>query len=138
MKKLSFKKSGMIDTATAVLIGAAGNAVMDMAVEKVEALSSLPENVVDLIKVGVGVLGGSISANKYVHQATDGVAVVGASNIVKSVIDGTFKLSNDDKKEGGENGSSGLRPGTIGRVRAGNRSFMRRGRVAGLAGAMSM
>lgn len=127
MKKL-FKKQGVIDTTLALLVGGAGNAAMDMVVENVDALKSLNPLYINLIKIGVGVAGGSMTTNKTIHQATDGVAVVGASDIVKSIIDGTFSFSGTEAAAP----AAGLPAGTIGRLRAGNRRFMTRHKVSGV------
>lgn len=132
MKKL-FKKQGVIDTTLALLVGGAGNAAMDMVVENVDALKSLNPLYINLIKIGVGVAGGSMTTNKTIHQATDGVAVVGASDIVKSIIDGTFSFGGDEEQKT----PSGLPAGTIGRLRAGNRRFMTRHKVSGVDSIMS-
>lgn len=139
MKKNLFKKQGVIDTLMALGLGGAGNAVMDMAVENVDALNSLNPTTINLIKVGVGVAGGALTTNKTIHQVTDGVAVVGASEIVKSIIDGSFSLGSDDTKDDDKKDSvTGLPYGTIGRLRAGNAHFMRKRKVSGLNGVMDM
>ena len=114
--KNPFKKSNIVDTLINVGIGGGANVAMDYAVENIDALKSLGETTTNLIKIGVGVLAGTMVSNKYLRAAADGVATVGASNLVKSYIAPT----------------AGLPEGTIGRLRMGQRGFRRATRrVAG-------
>lgn len=124
MAKNPFKKKGITDTLINVGIGGAANVAMDYVVSSVEALSSLDSKTINAIKIGVGVLGGTMTTNKMVRAAVDGIATVGVSNLVASLMDGTTSTSR----------TAGIPNGTIGAFRLGNRNFVRRGnrRVSGL------
>lgn len=124
MAKNPFKKKGITDTLINVGIGGAANVAMDYVVSSVESLSSLGPKTINAIKIGVGVLGGTMTTNKMVRAAVDGIATVGVSNLVASLMDGTTSTS----------GTAGIPNGTIGAFRLGNRNFVRRGnrRVSGL------
>lgn len=124
MAKNPFKKKGITDTLINVGIGGAANVAMDYVVSSVEALSSLDSKTINAIKIGVGVLGGTMTTNKMVRAAVDGIATVGVSNLVASLMDGTTSTS----------GTAGIPNGTIGAFRLGNRNFVKRGNrhVSGL------
>ena len=109
--KNPFKKSSITDTLINVGVGGAANAAMDYAVANVEALASLGETTVNLIKIGVGALGGSMVSSKVARAGFDGLATVGASDLIKSYI-----TPAEEQKQ---------IPGVpfIGRVRAGQRGF---------------
>lgn len=126
MAKNPFKKKGITDTLINVGIGGAANVAMDYVVSSVDALSSLDSKTINAIKIGVGVLGGTMTTNKMLRAAVDGIATVGVSNLVASLMDGTTNSTS---------GTAGIPNGTIGAIRLGNRNFARRGsrRVAGLA-----
>lgn len=120
MKKNPFKKQGIIDTVVNVGVGGAANVAIDYVVSSVDALSGLSATVINAAKIAVGAIGGTMTTNKYVRAAVDGIAVVGASNLVSSLMDGTAS----------EEAAAGLPQGTIGRVRLGNRRYRRH--VAGV------
>lgn len=124
MAKNPFKKKGITDTLINVGIGGAANVAMDYVVSSVESLSSLDPKTINAIKIGVGVLGGTMTTNKMVRAAVDGIATVGVSNLVASLMDGTTSTS----------GTNGIPNGTIGAFRLGNRNFVKRGNrsVSGL------
>ena len=118
--KNPFKKLNLVDTATNLLAGAGVNIAVDYAMENVDALASVKEYA-DWIKVGVGVLGGTMVSNKIIRQGLDGLATVGATSLAKSFI-GTES----------ESAAAGLPQGTIGRLRVGQGAFRRNRRVAGV------
>lgn len=120
--KNPFKKLNLVDTATNLLAGAGVNIAVDYAMENVDALASVKEYA-DWIKVGVGVLGGTMVSNKIIRQGLDGLATVGATSLAKSFI-GTESESAETP--------AGLPQGTIGRLRVGQGAFRRNRRVAGL------
>lgn len=126
MKKNPFKKQGIIDTAINVAVGGAANVAMDYAVGAIDALRSLSATTINAIKIGVGVLGGTLTTNKMIHAATDGIAVVGVSNLVKGLMDSTEAAP--------ATATSGLPRGTVGRPSLGNRSYRRH--VSGVPGFM--
>ena len=83
---LPFKKSSIVDTVINVGVGGAANVAMDYAVENIDFLKSLGDTTVNIIKIGVGALAGSMVSNRYARAAADGLATVGASDLIKSYI----------------------------------------------------
>lgn len=131
MKK--FNSKSVLSTAGAYAIGGAGNAAMNLAVEKIDALKGLSPLVLGLVKIGVGVVGRSMTNQQIINQAADGIGIAGAGDIIQGLIDNTISLGSDDAGSASANGgAAGLPQGTIGRLRAGNRAFMRSRRVNGL------
>ena len=120
--KNPFKKSAIVDTLVSVGVGGAANVAMDYAFSQIDALASLGETWKNAIKIGVGVIGGTMTSNKYLRAAVDGIATVGASTLVASYITPATP-------------AAGLPQGTIGRLKVGQRGFARRARVAGVGGA---
>lgn len=120
--KNPFKKGNIMDTVVNVGIGGAANAAADYAMAQIDTLASLEDSTKNYIKVGIGVLGGSMVSNKYLRAAVDGIATVGVANIVSGLIGGSATPA------------AGLPQGTIGRVRPGNRYFRTaaKRRVAGV------
>lgn len=86
--KNPFKKSSITDTLINVGVGGAANAAMDYAVANVSALASVAEYT-NYIKLGVGVIGGTMVSGKIARAAFDGLATVGASDLIKSFIPAT-------------------------------------------------
>lgn len=117
--KNPFKKSSVIDTLTNVGIGGAANVAMDYAVSQIDYLAGLGATTINAAKIALGVLGGTMTNNKMIRAAVDGIAVVGVSSIVKDVLADTTKET-----------AAGLPQGTVGRPRPGNRHFRRQ--VAGV------
>ena len=129
MKKNPFKKQSIMDTLTNVGIGGAANVAIDYVVSSVDELAKLDSTTINAIKIGVGVLGGTMSSNKMIRAAVDGIAVVGVSNLVQGLIS-----SGSESTGGLPFGTIGLPKGTIGRrLELGNRYAMQK-RVAGVAG----
>lgn len=90
--KNPFKKSSIVDTVVNVGIGGAANVGMDYLFGQVDALASLGDTVKNAIKIGVGAIGGSMvsgSSAKYLRPAFDGIATVGASQLIDGLISGT-------------------------------------------------
>lgn len=92
--KNPFKKSSITDTLVNVGIGGAANAAMDYAVESGLVPASAAEYT-NYIKLGVGVLGGTMISGKVARAAFDGLATVGASDIIKELIAGTTEDPKD-------------------------------------------
>lgn len=133
MKKNPFKKQGIIDTLTNVGIGGAANVAMDYLVDSVDSLKTMDSTTINAIKIGVGVLGGTMTTNKMIRAAVDGIAVVGVSNLVQGLIGDTGSSSVSSGSD--KSGMAGLPGGTIGRLRLGNRYFKKTAPgVAGVAG----
>lgn len=118
MKKNFFKKQNIMDTAVNVGIGGAANVAVDYAMSSIDALSSLETSTKNYIKLGAGIVGGALLGGKYLRPAFDGIATVAVSEIVAGLM--------------GDNTTSGLPQGTIGRIKPGNAYFRRR-RVSGTA-----
>lgn len=124
--KNPIKKQAIIDTAINVGLGGLANVGVDYLFSNVDALASLDESTKNWIKVGAGIVGGVFTTNKYVHAATDGMATVGASNLLSGII--------GEKSAADPSGAAGLPSGTIGalRRRMGQRGFINRRQVAGV------
>ena len=126
MAKNPFKKQSIIDTVVNVGVGGAANVAIDYVVNQVDAIKSLGDTTVNMLKIAAGSLVGSMVSNKIARAAADGVATVGVSNLIAGLMaDG-----------GTEPGAGALPRGTIaGRVIPGNRAYRRaaaRGKVSGV------
>lgn len=108
--KNPFKKKSIMATVVNVGVGGAANVAIDYAMSQFGA--TVDPMYVRLGKVLVGAAAGSMVTNPYLRAAADGIATVGASELISSYV-----VSADP--------TSGLRPGTIGRLRAGNRAYRR-------------
>lgn len=86
--KNPFKKSSITDTLVNVGIGGAANAAMDYAVAS-GLVPASAAGYTNYIKLGVGVLGGTMISGKVARAAFDGLATVGASDIIKELIAGS-------------------------------------------------
>lgn len=118
MAKNPFKKSSIIDTVVNVGVGGAANVAIDYVVNQVDAIKSLGDTTVNIIKIAAGSFVGSMVSNKIARAAADGVAVVGASNLIAGLME-----------QPAEGGAGSLPYGTIsGRVIPGNRAYRRAAR----------
>ena len=116
--KNPFKKQGVVDTFVNVGIGGAANVAIDFLLSQISLPEWMTSTVTNAAKIAVGAIGGTMTTNKYVRPALDGIAVVGASNLVASLIDGATETNTET--------ASGLPFGTIGRARRlGNRAYKR-------------
>ena len=121
--KNPFKKTAIVDTVINVGIGGAANVAMNYAFGKIDALASLGDTTKQAIKIAVGALAGTMTNNKYLRAAADGIATVGASELISSY------LPIDEVAP-----TTGLPYGMIGRAgvkHLGNKAFKKR--VAGVA-----
>lgn len=124
--KNPFKKQSIVDTLINVGVGGAANVAMDYAFAQVDALASLGDTTKNAIKIGAGILGGTMVKNKYLRAATDGIATVGVSNLIDSYINGSAAST--------ETATAPSGAPFIGRIRStGNRAFKRHA-VKGAAG----
>lgn len=122
MKKNPFKKQSIIDTLANTFIGGAGNVAFDYAWDAFGLDTTFAGQdgsgdvsmIKNAIKLVGGAVAGSMVSNKYARAMTDGFSVVGASNLVSSLL---------VNKE-----TSGLPEGTIGRIRRqyGKPSYVRK------------
>ena len=127
--KNPFKKSSIIDTVTNVAVGGAANVAMDYALNSIGEVAGFDLSAgttKNAVKIAVGALAGSMISNKYARAAFDGIATVGAANLIDGLVNGEATTTPAT--------TSGLPEGTIGRIRMGQRGF-RRARVAGIQGA---
>lgn len=124
MAKNPFKKQSIIDTAINVGIGGAANVAIDYVVNQVDAIKSLGDTTVNMLKLAAGAIVGSMVTDKMARAAADGVATVGASNLIAGLMaDGGTTTTET---------TSGLPYGTIsGRVVPGNRAYRRARKVSG-------
>ena len=124
MAKNPFKKQSIIDTVVNVGVGGAANVAIDYVVNQVDAIKSLGDTTVNMLKIAAGAVVGSMVSNKIARAACDGVATVGVSNLIAGMMDE------------GTAGTGALPRGTIGRVIPGNRAYKRaaaHGKVSGVA-----
>lgn len=129
--KNPFKKSSIVDTIINVGVGGAANVAMDYARAQISTLASLEDTTYNAIKIAVGALGGSMSKNKYVRAAVDGIATVGAANLISGYITPDAAPSPTPSPDG-----TGYAP-FIGRLRAGQRGYRRAIRGTGKVGSIN-
>ena len=110
--KNPFKKQNIIDTVVNVGVGGAANVAMDYVFNSVSTLQSLGATTKNAVKIAAGAIGGSLIGGKYARAAFDGIATVGASELISGLVAGS------------EAPTSGLPFGTIGRA---PRVFRRKG-----------
>lgn len=135
MAKNPFKKQSIMDTMINVGIGGAANVAIDYVVDQVEAIKALGDTTINAAKIVLGSVAGSMVSNKILRAATDGIATVGVSNLVKGLITG------DSSADAGAvvETTSGLPYGTIaGNVRPGNRAYRRAHKVSGVGASSVM
>ena len=84
--KNPFKKTAIVDTVINVGIGGAANVAMNYAFGKIDALASLGDTTKQAIKIAVGALAGTMTTNKYLRAAADGIATVGASELISGYL----------------------------------------------------
>lgn len=120
--KNPFKKQSIVDTLINVGVGGAANVAMDYAFGMLPADTFAtvknPDDIKNVIKIAVGALGGSMTKNKYVRAAVDGIATVGAANLISGYITPADGDEDKDQKQ---------IPGVpfIGRLRTGQRGYRR-------------
>lgn len=132
--KNPFKKSSIIDTVVNVGVGGAANVAMDYALNSIGEVAGFDLSAgttKHAVKIAVGALAGSMISNKYARAAFDGIATVGAANLIDGLVNGETTTTSTTTT------TSGLPEGTIGRIRMGQRGF-RRGSVAGVGAANFM
>lgn len=127
----SFNTKAAIKTGTSVLVGGVGSAVADWLLDKYQIVPAEYQQYTNLGKVILGAIAGSMVKNEMVKSAFDGIATVGAANLVAE-----YMPDNTTTTTTTTTAPAGLPKGTIGDLRLGQRGF-RRGakRVSGLAGA---
>lgn len=106
MAKNPFKKQSALDAALQIGIGGAANVAVDYLKSNIDALATVDEKWINAGKFVLGAVGSSMVSDRMVKAAMDGIAVVGVSDLVKSLMDGTTPAE----------GASGVPAGTIGRI----------------------
>lgn len=121
MKKL-FKKQSIVDTITNVGIGGAANVAIDYAFSMLpaETQETLGGTTKNIIKIALGAFGGSMTTNKYLRAATDGIAVVGVSDWIGELVEPADKEGDNSSNTNTTSGAPFI--GT-GKVRTGQRGF---------------
>ena len=128
MAKNPFKKQSLTDTLVNVGIGGAANVALDYVLDMVDpAGTMLSGTTKNIVKIVGGALVGGMAANKMLRAATDGIAVVGVSNLISELMDETTETPNP------EPAPAGLAPGTIGRVRTGDPYFKKKAKKNGFS-----
>ena len=130
-----FNTKSVIATGTAVLVAGAGSAVADWLLAKYDVNPAEYQDYTNIGKVVLGAIGGSMITNQIAKSAFDGIATVGAANLVTGFLpNGATTGSETTSIETTSTETpSGLPKGTIGRVKMGNKAFKRG--VRGVAGA---
>ena len=127
MKRNPFKKQSITDTLVNVGVGGAANVAFDYLVGMIDPDGqTMDDTTRNIVKVAAGALLGSMAGNRYLHAATDGIAVVGVSNLLGGLVADTANTSSSSSEA-----SSGLPRGTIGRVRMGDPYFKKSGKKNG-------
>lgn len=132
--KMKFNTGEMIKAAVTSVVTGGVNAGVDYAIDRFA-----PQYVgttADIAKVVAGaVISGSSfgKRNKMVAGAADGLAAIGAANLVSDLLE---EYVGGSPAAATPEGAAGLVPSTIGRARLGNGAYIRRhGKVSGLGSA---
>lgn len=124
-----FNTKSVIATGTAVLAAGAGSAVADWLLAKYDVIPAEYAEYTNVGKVLLGAVAGSMMTNQIAKSAFDGIATVGAANLVAGW------LPTETKDETAT--TSGIDPQSmIGRLRMGQKGF-RKG-IRGVNGAAFM
>ena len=102
------KKQNVVDTAISLALGGGANVVVDYATSSIDALASVDEKWINAGKLVIGAVGSAFFGNKMAKDALNGIAVVGASNLIKGLMNQTPAVDNG--------GASGVPYGTVGRL----------------------
>ena len=136
MKKI-FKKESAISTAINVGLGGAANVAIDLAIENIDQLAGVSEDYINGGKFVAGVLGSSLTSNRYLKAAMDGIATVGAANLAKSLMAGETKKEDEGDGNGNGDGANGVPYGTVGKVIPGHRAFGKAIKAKGSVGTVT-
>lgn len=123
-----FNTKSVIATGTAVLAAGAGSAVADWLLAKYDVIPAEYAEYTNVGKVLIGAVAGSMMTNQIAKSAFDGIATVGAANLVAGW------LPTETKEPAAP--AAGLPEGTIGRIRMGQKGF--RKAIRGVNGAAFM
>lgn len=150
--KNPFKKQSLTDTLINVGIGGGANVAIDYVWDMAGLDATLEtalgadssvsaETIKNVIKLAGGAIVGGMISNKYGRAAADGVAVVGASNLISGLMSGDKQtdLNNDGgKAKSGIDPVTGLPYGTIGALRRGKMGQRTWRKVSGVGNASFM
>lgn len=114
----SFNAKSAIATGTSVFFAGAGSAAADWALAKWDVIPAEYAQYTNIGKVLVGAVVGSMAKNQIVKSAFDGIATVGAANLVAG-----WLPEDETNKETAT--PAGLPEGMIGKLRMGQRGFRR-------------
>lgn len=132
--KNPFKKESIVDTLINVGVGGAANVAIDSAVAAYNesATTAIDSTYVHAGKFLLGSVGGSMVSNRYLRAAMDGIAVVGASNLIASFMEPAEPAEPAEP-------TAGVPKGTLGRIRTANSQYVRKIKkpVSGVADMMS-
>lgn len=112
MKRKFVKKENVVDTALALALGGGANVAMDYVRSSVDALATLDDKIYNAGKLVVGAVASSMIGNKMAKDAFNGIAVVGASNLIAGLMDDT-KTEDQGNGNGSDGGSQGVPNGTV-------------------------
>lgn len=142
MAKNLFKKRSMTDTLVNVGVGGAANVAADYLLNMVQPEDDPWEpDTVNIVKLAVGVLGGTMVSNRILRAACDGIATVGVSNLVSGLMNDTAGTSDPlpDNTGGGTDTVSGMKGMLGARPVPGHRNYVslekKKVRVSGVNGA---
>lgn len=121
--KNPFKKQNIIDAAINVFIGGVANVAVDYAIFNIDMLATQSDKTINIGKLVLGAVGSTMVSDKMIKAALDGIAVVGVSNLSKSLMTVTSTASSTNE------GTNGVARGTIGRVRRMRPGLRRAGRA---------
>lgn len=139
MAKNPFKKRSMTDTLVNVGVGGAANVAADYVVGMVTTTAD--PLYVNIGKIAAGILLGSMSSNRILRAACDGIATVGVSNLVSGLMNDTTGTSDPlpDNTGGGTDTVSGMKGMLGARPVPGHRNYVslakKKVRVSGVNGA---
>ena len=128
--KNPFKKASATATVKEVALGGAGNVAYDYIYSLIAPTAELSDVTKNAIKIGIGVIGGSMVKQSWAKSIFAGAATVGVSNLIA----GYMPNGDDEPKETTTTTTapSGLPKGMIG-ARPGQRGF----RLAAVRGVSS-
>lgn len=112
MAKNPFKKRSMTDTLVNVGVGGAANVAADYLLNMVQPEDDpWKPDTVNIVKLAVGVLGGTMVSNRILRAACDGIATVGVSNLVSGLMNDTADTGDPlpDNTGGGTDTVSGMK-----------------------------
>lgn len=89
MAKNLFNTKNIIDGMINVGVGGAANVAVDYVINSIEMETPIEADTLNLGKFILGVVGSSMVGNKVVKAAFDGVATVGISNYVSTLVNDT-------------------------------------------------